>query len=208
MSLSSGLPGDTPVKQNSAATGVFLNGTLEQQKLAVLTDLGNIPEVNVDFMLDHIVPNLGINFELTMRNLKQKKVLLDAGWKEFVGELPKRSKANEQTVFSKMGTIYREIIESTAFNDRSSRTPTLRLGTAPDIAPVSETNVRSRPDGCGQLDSEHSIHTSRCGYPPGEKGDYHWFNIAYVEEYKKKNSNKDLNDVCPNFILELILLTY
>ena len=41
-----------------------------------------------------------------------------------------------------------------------------------------------------------------------KKGDYHWFNIAYVEEYKKNNSSNDLNDVCPIFILKLMLLTY
>lgn len=78
-------PGDTPVRQNSAATGVFLEGTLEEQRTAVLNDLDNIPEVTVDFMLDHIVPNIGINVERTMRKLKQDEVLLDAGWKEFVG---------------------------------------------------------------------------------------------------------------------------
>ena len=41
-----------------------------------------------------------------------------------------------------------------------------------------------------------------------KKGDHHWFNIAYVEEYKKNNSSNDLNDVCPIFILKLMLLTY
>ena len=200
--------GDIPLRQNSAATGVFINGTLDEQRLAVLTDLGNIPEVTVDFMLDHIVPNLGINVERTMQNLRKEKVLLDAGWKEFTGTSPKQSADNEQKVFSKMGTIYRRIIASTEFDVESSRTPTLVLGTSADIAPVSETNVRSRPDGCGQLCSNHSIHTSQCGYPPREKGDYHWFNIAYVEEYKKRNSVNDLSDACPIFILKLMILTH
>jgi hypothetical protein len=205
MSQSKSIPGDTPLKQNSAATGVFIHGTLEEQRMAVMTDLGNIPEVTVDFMLDHIVPNSGIDVERTIKRLKRKEVLFDAGWKEFVGALPKQSTDTEQTVFSKMGIIYKEIIRHTAFDDRSSRTPTLVLGTSPDIAPVSETNVRSRPDGCGQIHSKHSIHTSQCGYPPKspkEKGEYHWFNIAYVEEYKKRNSSTDLNDVCPIFILK------
>ena len=201
--------GDTPlVKQNSAATGVFLNGTLQDQRLALLTDFGNIPEVTVNFMLDHIVPNSRIDVERTMQTLKRKKFLVDAGWKEFVGELPKHSTDNEQTVFSKMGTIYERIIKSTTFNDGNHHAPTLDLGTSPDIAPVSETNVRSRPDGCGQLNSKQSIHTSRCGYPPREKGDYHWFNIAYVEEYKKRNSGNDLNDVCAIYSLKLTSLTH
>ena len=162
-------------------------------------DLGNIPEVSVDFMLDHIVPNSGINVERTMGRLKQEGVLLDAGWKEFIDELPKQSSHSEQEVFSKMGTIYQRIIASTEFGDGSSRTPTLVLGTCPDIAPESRTNIRSRPDGCGQINSDHPIHTSRSGYPPSEVDDYHWFNIAYVEEYQKKNSSNDLNDVCSYF---------
>ena len=202
------LTGRHPFK--AAATGAFLDGTLEEQRLAVLTDLGNIPEVTVDFMLDHIVPNSGINVECTMQNLRREGVLLDAGWEVFVDALPKQFADNEQKVFffSKMGTIYRRIIASTEFDVGSSPTPTLVLGTSPDIAPVSETNVRSRPDGCGQLNSNHPTHTSQCGYPPRDKGEYHWFNIAYVEEYKKRNTNNDLNDVCPILILKLTLLAH
>ena len=200
--------GDATLKQNSAANGVFFNGTLQEQRLALLTNFGNIPEVAVDFMLDHIVPNLGINVERTMQNLRREGVLFDGGWKEFVDALPKHSIDSEQKVFSKIGTIYKGIIDSTAFDDGSSRTPTLVLGTSPDIAPVSETNVRSRPDGCGQLSSNHSMHTSQCGYPLEDKGDYHWFNIAYVEEYKKRNSSKELDDVWIIFILKYFLLIY
>ena len=117
MSQPKSTPGDTPLKQNSAATGVFLEGTLDEQRTAVLTDLGNIPEVTIDFMLDHIVPNSNINVELTMRKLKRERVLLDAGWKEFDDKLPKQSSDIEQMVFSKMGTIYGGIIASTTFDD-------------------------------------------------------------------------------------------
>ena len=212
-SQSKSLTDETPSKQNSTQRGVFFNGTLQEQRTAVLTDFGNIPEVSVDFMLDHIVPNSGVNVERTMQNLRREGNLLDAGWEVFIDALPKHSADNEQKVFSKMGTIYRRIIASTEFDVGSSRTPTLVLGTAPDIAPLSKTNVRSGPDGCGQLNSgqlnsNHSIHTSQCGYPPREKGDHHWFNIAYVEEYKKESSDNELNDVCPIFILKLTLWTH
>ena len=137
-------------------------------------------------MLDHIVSNSGINVECTMQNLRRDGVLLDAGWEVFLDALPKKSADNEQKVFLKMGTIYWKIIASAEFDVGHSRTPTLVLGTSPDIAPISETNIRSRPDGCGQLNSSHSIHTSQCGYPSRDKGDYHWFNIAYVEEEEYK----------------------
>ena len=98
---------DIPVKQNSAATGVFLEGTLEEQRTALLNDLGNIPEVTADFMLDHIVPNIGINVDHTMRKLKGNEVLLGgAGWKEFVGALPKKSSDTEQKVFFRKWELF------------------------------------------------------------------------------------------------------
>ena len=31
---------------------------------------------------------------------------------------------------------------------------------------------------------------------------HHWFNNGYVEEYKKRNSSNDLNNVCLIFILK------
>ena len=202
-SHSKSLPDDTQAQNSAATCGIFRDGTLEQQRLALLTDFGNIPEVTVDFMLDHIVPNSGINVERTIQNLRREGVLLDAGWEAFIDALPKQSAYNEQKISSKIGTVYQRIIASTEFDVGSSRTPTLVHGTSPDIALVSESNVRSLPDGCGQLNGNHPIHTSQCGYPPNEKCDYHWFNIAYVEEYMKDNSNNDLNDVCPIFILKL-----
>jgi hypothetical protein len=64
-----------------------------------LTDLGNIPEVTVEFMLDHIVPDSGINVERTIQKLRRNGDLGDAGWKEFEDALPKKSDANEQKVF-------------------------------------------------------------------------------------------------------------
>ena len=195
MSLSHSLTGDTPLKQNAGATGVFINGTLEEQR-TVMTDLRSIPEVTVDFMLNHIVPSPGINVERTRDVLIQQGVLLDVGWKEFSDALPKNSAENEQKVFSKMAIIYKKIIASTVL-DGDRRSSTLVMETCPDIAPISERNVRTRPDGCGQLRPEDPNHTSQCRSTSRSKGDYHWFNIAYVEEYKKKNTTQDLNDVCP-----------
>ena len=201
------MTGDTPLKQNSAASGVFISGTLDQQRLAVMNDLGNIPEVAVDFMLNHIVPNSGINVDRTSQNLRQKGVLLDAGWDVFIDELPKVSKDNEQKVFAKMETIYQNIITSTSFDVGYSPSRTLNLSTCPDIAPTSDTDIKNRPDGCGQLLSTHPFHTSQCGYPSQGK-DYHWFNIAHAEEYKKKNTLKDRNDVCLHFILKSTLFSH
>ena len=69
-----------------------------------------------------------------------------------------------------MEIIHQDIIASIMGRSPS---PILDMGTCPDIAPISETNVRSRPDGCGQLITGHPFHTSQCDYP--SQGDYHWF---------------------------------
>lgn len=97
MSQPKSIPGDTPLKKNSAATGVFLEGTLDEQRTAVLTDVGNIPQVTVNFMLNRIVPNLGIDVLLTEDILRKKGVLFDAGWKEFIGALPKSSNKRQDS---------------------------------------------------------------------------------------------------------------
>ncbi|KAF8966229.1 hypothetical protein BDZ97DRAFT_2074195 [Flammula alnicola] len=190
---------DTPLKRNASASGVFINGTLDDQRQAVMSDLGNIPEVTVDFMLDHIIPDSGVNVEATKKALERDDVLLDSGWQIFNGVMPKNFKEPEQEVFAKMATIYEQILACTMFRSGRFRagcrpSPVLKLGTCPDIAPISPTNVRTRPDGCGQLVSDHPTHTAQAQHSSAIKGQYHWFNIAYVEEYKKKNTKDDLSD--------------
>lgn len=96
-------------------------------------------------------------------------VLIDASWDVFIGALPKQSADNEQKVFLRKRELFTLIITSTLteFDVGSSRTLTLVLGTSRDIASISETKSPvSRPDGYGQLNSNHLIHTSQCGYRP------------------------------------------
>ena len=127
---------------------------------------------HLDLMLDHIFRN-----QLRAHNSKsQTEDSFTWCWLErtcwWNAQVIQTTKQN---VFFKNGTIYREIIKSTVFEDKSSRIPTLLLGTAPDIAPISETNIRSRPNGCGQLDSKNSIHTSWCGYQGFNGRPQKWF---------------------------------
>ena len=65
--------------------------------------------------------------------------------------------------------------------------------TAPTAAKQT-TTAEWRPTHSQSSNSHFSIPTSQ-----GKLRDYHWFNIAYVKEYKK-NTIKDLNDVCPLYL--------
>ena len=91
--------GNTPLKQNSSAIGVSLNGALHEQRLALLTYFGNIP---VDFMMDRIVPFSGITTSSVECRSQAGGSLLDAGWKAFIDALPKDTAADkERKVFRK-----------------------------------------------------------------------------------------------------------
>ena len=58
--------GDNPLKQNSAANGVSLNGTLHEQRLALLTNFGNIPALSLSLRYH--------NVERRMQNLRREGI--------------------------------------------------------------------------------------------------------------------------------------
>lgn len=88
----------------------------------------------------------------------QEGVLLDAGLEVFIDMLPRHSADNEQNIFFRIWELFSG--EPLQFDVGFSRAPTSVMGASPHIAPVSETNVRSHLDGCGQLSRIHFIHTS------------------------------------------------
>lgn len=69
----------SPLKQNSAV-GLFLDCTLQEQRLALLTGGNAIPEVTFDFMLDHITSSQiqvsTLSAERTMQNLREFYLML------------------------------------------------------------------------------------------------------------------------------------
>lgn len=202
-----------------SSTNVFIKGTLEEQKKAVRTDLGPVPEVTVDFMLRHIIPNSQINVTATMESLKEQKLWSESeGWSEFRGKSPlelskvksgvKGSASNnkETEIFRKLRAVYGKIVSSAKFHNSSAPRPTLSFEQFPNIAPTSDTDVRSRPDGCALLTSEQAIHTTKeRPLPPKEAGRPNWFDVAYVEEYKLSDKIKHMNDVC-NSLTEFLHL--
>ena len=80
-----------------------------------MNDLGNIPEVSVDFMLNHIVPDFGVDVEHTMRKLRE-----EGNWLERIHQ----GIAQTLQGFLEDGKDYKGIINSTKL-EGSPRTPTL-----------------------------------------------------------------------------------
>lgn len=218
---------DTPIKQNMASTNVFFKGNLEQQKEAVRTDLGPVPEVSVDFMLKYIVPTINVDLEATMDALEADNAWSESkGWSAF-GQLSPRElgqKKNTSTksrndketeVFRRMKTVYDTIVECAQFGGVHPN-PTLSFEQLPNHAPNSDTDVKTRPDGIGLLNDDQAIRsTHACPARPTNQrrsnvviGKPNWFDIAYVEEYKLDDKVEDVNDVCSDGALNAIHANY
>lgn len=193
-----------------SSTNVFIKGNLEEQKEAVRRDLGPVPEVTVDFMLKYIIPDSQVDVLATMESLKKRRLWSESeGWSDFGGQSPRelgkgrsdaskdprssRSNNKETAVFLKLKTVYEKIVSSTQFHNSSTRPAALSFEQYPNTAPISDTSVRTRPDGCGMLRREQPIHSSNaCPQLPYRPN---WFDIACVEEYKLDEKPDDINDV-------------
>ena len=221
-SRASSVQSETPLKHNMSSTNVFIKGTLEEQKKAIRTDLGSIPEVTVDFMLEHIIPKSQVNVAATKESLVKKGIYTEAlGWAQFRGKSPKelrkapakgRPKNKETEVFLNLKAVYEQIVSSTVLNDSATCSQTLCFEQYPNIAPVSSDGTKTRPDGVGILTKAQAIHSRHAFQdgnrvvPADEVEKPNWFDIAFVEEYKLDEKPADLNDVSC-FRESLLLLT-
>ncbi|KJA27032.1 hypothetical protein HYPSUDRAFT_198334 [Hypholoma sublateritium FD-334 SS-4] len=209
-SRASSVQSETPVKYNMAATNVFIKGNLEEQKEAIRKDLGSVPEVTVDFMLEHIIPKSQVDVSATKESLVKKGLYSEAsGWTQFKGKSPRKlrkapakghSNNKETEVFLNLKTVYEQIVSSAVFSDSSTPPPTLSFEQYPNTAPVSATDVKTRPDGVGILTKAQAIHSQNAVQnenrviPVDEIDKPNWFDIAFVEEYKLGEKPADLND--------------
>lgn len=185
-----------------SATNVFIKGNLEEQKEAVCKDLGSVPEIPVDLMMKYIIPNSQVDVSATMETLKKGGTWTETtGWSDFNGQTPRelgnmKTHNRETEVFSRLKSVYEKIVLSAKFHGSTAPSPTLSYEQYPNIAPVSDTGVKTRPDGCGVLTSAQGVHiTNQRDIPLKEIGKPNWFDIAFVEEYKLEDRYTDTNDV-------------
>ena len=191
---------ETPLKLDWASSGVFIKGTLQEQRQAVANDLGSgIPEVDITYMLEHILPKLPseVDIDASLRILEERRFWTPTkGWSPFNGLTPSQMQGSEEAIFNNnIEIIVKNILGNCKFLKGNVPLRGVGIGTSPHLAPVSATNVRSRPDACGLLEIYHPLHTSQWYADMPASGHYHWFNIIYTLEYKKKNNVDTRNDV-------------
>ena len=100
---------ETPPVARQVGSGVYHAGGLEKARTAVMEDLGWwIPEVPVEFMLDHILPPVRCDYSAVKRKLKSSKCIRNDQWVAFPKD-PTKSKLHENNVFRPLEKVFADI---------------------------------------------------------------------------------------------------
>lgn len=188
----------------------------ENKMRVVVGEMGSIPEVPVDFMLQHIIPSSSnVDTKATLAKLRDDGVWSETScWKLDLDNVnlngPEKESASTRgaDVCRTIGDVYGSIINSAQFLDGQNREPTLTFEQSATTTTVLDTAVQRRRDCFGTLTTNQNIHTKHLKKPPAHNKnhnlqtstesdplDLNWFDIACVAEFKVNNTTEDLNDV-------------
>ncbi|KAI0954296.1 hypothetical protein AcV7_007565 [Taiwanofungus camphoratus] len=172
---------DTPAVRKITQDPSYLDGDLEEGRVAVIQELGeSIFEVSVQFFLDNIFPPLRPEFDLdgVIQTLKDQNNISQSGrWRSFPVN-PSALLSNENVTFKPLEDIVRQIAMAGGLGGNGRL---LDFEINPNRTPKSEfRDSTSRPDGYLIL----------CDKQDG----VHWTDIALCAEYKKGKSIIDRND--------------
>ncbi|KAI5115744.1 hypothetical protein M0805_002822 [Coniferiporia weirii] len=175
---------DTPARARSVDEHAYRNGTLDEKRAAILSDLGqSIPEVDLDFFTNNVLPPLrdGFNVDEIVTSLESEEIIKGGRWKWFE-EDPMRKESTETEAFKPVVDIFESIVR--AANGKShGHEQTLALRMAPNSIPVSERLNRTRPDGYMILKEAEDKFGSN------EKARRSWYDLALTLEVKKDGTD-------------------
>jgi hypothetical protein len=145
-----------------------------------MEDLQLIRVVPVPFLLENVLPKLpeSFNMERVTLSLQSADIIdRDGNWNGFPS--PKKAKCREEAAFLPLQKIYDGIVKAVGLN------PVLAMKHNPNYSPLSERANTSRPDAILKLVKRKSL--------KGAKDD--WEDIPVSMEFKKKDTDKDIQDV-------------
>jgi hypothetical protein len=205
----------------------FTGGTLEDARTAMLGDLGLwIPQVPIEFMMDHILPPIHCNVNTVKRKLEGSGCIVGERWASFEKD-PTKSTSNENNTFKVLEGIFEDIIhhargdiggddqrsggeagEGTSDGDDGNgnmpgdsknrrATPSHAFHNNPDRSPYSERHSGSRPDGY----FIRPIDGARVKPRGKSKAVVHkWDDITVPAEFKKHDTPATIADVSLSLI--------
>jgi hypothetical protein len=179
---------ETPTRPRQSFSSRYRAGHLSDARSVVIEDLGDIPLVSVDFFTSNVLPPIGDKFLGNIKDsLVAKKHIENNRWSAFP-KSPKATGLVETQAFSAFPTMVDHIVQTTSTLMDSE--PTLKFVCKPNVAPVSERNNSTRPDGQLELKEKKSV-----GEVSSSDEKSHWEDIVVPCEFKIDKN--DYEDVCP-----------
>ncbi|KAJ7201727.1 hypothetical protein C8J57DRAFT_1154475 [Mycena rebaudengoi] len=167
---------ETPRKPPLASNPSYQSGNLEQQRDATMEDIGFLPIVSINFLLDSALPSMDDSVCRKVEQMLQKNGQLGAKgrWKQYPSA-PGKSKKKESDVFKPLIAIFDAIVK--AGSEVLGRPATLEFKQDPDVKSHGERENSSKPDGRFTLRSPDPVIALH--------GDKSWFSTALACEFKK-----------------------
>jgi hypothetical protein len=132
---------ETPPVARQVGSGIYHAGCLEKRRTAVIEDLGRwIPEVPIEFMLDHILSPVRCDYVAVKRQLENSKCIRNNRWAAFPKD-PTKAKHHENKVFRPLEQVFANI--TTHAHDSVTRF------SAQDVSARVITDVTGEDDGQG-----------------------------------------------------------
>ena len=171
---------ETPLKSHTTDSDKYRSGSLHDKRKSVLEDWQKmVPEVEVAWFLEHVLPNLPekIDLNAVVNHLKSRKVIIEGGWAAFPKD-PKRDTRHEDVVYSQLEDIFNSVVAAvnTLYPSISQQFALLVRPTRP---PDSERGSCTKPDS-----SFVPVDVAR-RLKKDPNGSYEWYDIAEVSEVKK-----------------------
>lgn len=178
---------DTPVRPKANQSSNYFR-KLAKARPTVMDNLGStIPMITFEQMLSHVLPQLDLDFQATMNNLVHaghlEQVQATYKWSAFP-TLLKSMHGTEPIVFAKIKAIQDAIVANAVFS--SGPTPQTAEYASNPASRMESVRIENggKPDGYGRLQFNQEQYVD-----PG------WMCVAWAEEYKKSDAEKDRYDV-------------
>jgi hypothetical protein len=187
------IPKETPRKPRHTSSPSYRSGNLANARDAVILDVGPIPEVSYEFFVDSVMPMPTATSSLNLANIKaallESGAITDGRWSAFPND-PAKTNGKEDVVFSGLISINQSIMKAAGLDGENN------FFQRPNESPKSQRANKTRPDGC-RLYNKVSPSEAHCSQDEEAvwSGKLCWEDVVEVEEYKKKNGHKDVQDV-------------
>ncbi|KAF5381250.1 hypothetical protein D9757_007908 [Collybiopsis confluens] len=172
---------ETPYKLRTTDSSAFRDGNLEQRRKIVIEDLnGMIPEVEVDWLFNHVLPDpiQGFDPVAVVKRLQESGAITANGWQALPQD-PKADRRHEDELYAQLGSVFNAVIEATN-SLHPNHTQHFSLIMLPKRPPSSERASKAQPDA-----SFYLAHLAKALKTEPKTAVYSWYNSASPGEFKK-----------------------